>query len=80
MARLSGLTNSQGQQLRDALQAAEQTGLSPHHFDQSLVRYLVPAFNASKLGYAAVFFAVTGISIVGSYCALRLVHKPRIQE
>ena len=75
-----GLTNSQGQQLRDALQAAEQTGLSPHHFDQSLVRYLLPAFNASKLGYAAVFFAVTGISIVGSYCALRLVHKPRTRE
>jgi len=75
-----GLTNSQGQRLRDALQAAEQTGLSPHHFDQSLVRYLLPAFNASKLGYAAVFFAVTGISIVGSYCALRLVHKPRTRE
>ncbi len=75
-----GLTSRQGEQLRDALQAAEQTGLSPHHFDQSLLRYLLPALNASKLGYAAVFFAVTGISIVGSYFALRLVHKPRIQE
>jgi hypothetical protein len=24
--------------------------LQPHDFNQSLVRYLVPAFNASKLG------------------------------
>ncbi len=46
----SSLTPHQGQQLRQALQAAEQTGLQPHHFDQTLVRFLIPAFNASKLG------------------------------
>ena len=72
----NGLSAHQGQELRKALQAAEQTGLSPRHFDQSLVRYLVPAFNASKLGYAAAFFAVAIISIVGSFVAWHLVRKP----
>lgn len=72
----NGLTAHQGEQLREALQAAEQTGLSPQHFDQSLVRFLVPAFNASKLGYGAAFFTVTIISIVGSFAAWRLVRKP----
>jgi EmrB/QacA subfamily drug resistance transporter len=72
----NGLTPHQGAQLRQALQAAEQTGLSPRHFDQSLVRYLVPAFDASKLGYAAAFFAVTIISVLGVFAAWRLVRKP----
>ena len=61
-----GLTPQQGQQLRQALQAAEETGLQPHHFDQSLVRYLIPALNASKLGYAAVFFAIIVVSASGA--------------
>jgi hypothetical protein len=51
-----GSRRNRGAQLRDALQAAEQTGLQPHHFDRSLERFLVPALNASKLGYGAVFF------------------------
>jgi EmrB/QacA subfamily drug resistance transporter len=76
----NGLTAHQGAQLRDALQAAEQTGLNPQHFDQSLVRFLVPAFNASKLGYAAAFFTVAIISVVGVFAAWRLVHRPRGTE
>ena len=71
-----GLTPHQSEQLRQALQAAEQTGLQPNHFDQSLVRFLVPAFEASKLGYAAVFFSVIAVSAVGSVAAWRLVRKP----
>jgi MFS family permease len=73
----NGLTQKQGAQLRNALQAAEQTGLQPHHFDQSLVRFLVPAFNASKLGYGAVFLAVVAIAVLGTLCSARLVNKPR---
>jgi hypothetical protein len=72
----SGLSPGQGRQLRQALQAAEQTGLQPHHFDPSLVRFLIPAFNASKLGYAAVFFSVLAVSAVGAFGAWRLVRKP----
>jgi EmrB/QacA subfamily drug resistance transporter len=73
----NGLTQKQGTQLRNALQAAEQTGLQPHHFDQSLVRFLGPAFNASKLGYGAVFLAVVAVGVVGALCSSRLVRKPR---
>ena len=72
----TGLTPHQGQQLRQALEAAEQTGLQPHHFDQSLVRFLLPAFNASKLGYAAAFFSVLVVSVLGGLSAWRLVRKP----
>jgi MFS family permease len=72
----NGLTPHQGQQLRQALEAAEQTGLQPHHFDQSLVRFLIPAFDASKLGYAAVFFSVMLVSALGGLGAWRLVRKP----
>jgi hypothetical protein len=73
----TGLTAEQGQQLSQALQAAEQTGLQPQHFDQSLVRFLTPAFNASKLGYGAVFLAVLAISALGALATARLVRKPR---
>jgi len=37
----------------------------------------LPAFNASKLGYGAVFFAVSALSVVGALLAARLVGKPR---
>jgi EmrB/QacA subfamily drug resistance transporter len=70
------LSPHQGEQLRQALDAAEQTGLQPHHFDSSLVRFLIPAFDASKLGYAAVFFSVLVISIVGGLGAWRMVRPP----
>ena len=73
----SGLTSAQGAQLRDALQASEQTGLQPEHFDQSLVRFLVPAFNASKLGYGAVFLVVVGVALIGAVTSALLVRKPR---
>ena len=72
----NGLTPKEGAQLRQALQAAEQTGLQPHHFDQSLVRFLRPAFDASQLGYGAVFIAVAVLSVVGALCAARLVRQP----
>jgi EmrB/QacA subfamily drug resistance transporter len=71
-----GLTPTQSDQLRQALQAAEQKGLQPHHFNQSLARFLLPAFQASKLGYAAVFFSVMIVSALGGLAAWRLVRKP----
>jgi EmrB/QacA subfamily drug resistance transporter len=72
----SGLTPKEGAQLRQALQAAEQTGLQPHHFDQSLVRFLEPAFDASQLGYGAVFIAVAVLSVIGALWTARLVRRP----
>jgi MFS family permease len=73
----SGLTPEQGRQLGAALQAAEQTGLSPDHFDEGLVRFLVPAFDASKLAYGAVFLVVLALSVLGAGVSFALVGKPR---
>jgi hypothetical protein len=73
---LKDLTVRQYEQLRNALQAAEQTGLSPHHFNQSLVRYLIPAYRASDRGYAAAFVAVAIIALVGTGLTAFLVRRP----
>ncbi len=73
---VGGITSHQGDQLRQALQAAEQTGLQPQHFDQSLVRFLVPAFNASKLAYGAVFLVVFVLAVIGLLSSARLVRQP----
>jgi hypothetical protein len=69
---LKDLTTHQYDQLRDALQAAEQTGLSPHHFNSSFIPYLEPAYRASDRGYAAV----TIIALVGMGLTALLVRRP----
>jgi EmrB/QacA subfamily drug resistance transporter len=73
---LKDLTNQQYEELRSALQAAEQTGLNPHHFNQSLVAYLEPAYRASDRGYSAAFLAVTAISLIGMLGVARFVRRP----
>ncbi len=73
---LKDLTTRQYSQLRDALQAAEQTGLSPHHFSQSFLPYLEPAYRASDRGYAAAFVAVAIIALAGMGITARLVKRP----
>jgi len=73
---LKDLTTRQYEQLRDALQAAEQTGLSPHHFSQSFIPYLEPAYRASDRGYAAAFVAVTIIALAGMVLTAILVKRP----
>jgi EmrB/QacA subfamily drug resistance transporter len=73
---LKDLTTRQYEQLRDALQAAEQTGLSPHHFSQSFIPYLEPAYRASDRGYAAAFVAVTIIALAGMVLTAILVRRP----
>jgi EmrB/QacA subfamily drug resistance transporter len=73
---LKDLTARQYGQLRDALQAAEQTGLSPHHFSQSFIPYLEPAYRASDRGYAAAFVAVAVIAAAGVGVTARLVRRP----
>jgi uncharacterized membrane protein len=77
---LKDLAAAQHAQLRAALQAAEQTGLSPHHFNQSLVAYLEPAYRASDRGYAAAFVAVAIIALVGMGVIARLVRRPASSE
>jgi hypothetical protein len=71
----NGHTQQQAGHLCQALRAAEQTGLKPDHFEQSLVRYLERALDASKLGYGAVFLTVVVIAALGSVAVARLVRK-----
>ena len=73
---LKDLNTKQYEELRSALQAAEQTGLNSHHFDQSLVQYLQPAYKAADRGYSAAFLAVTAISLIGMLATARLVRRP----
>jgi EmrB/QacA subfamily drug resistance transporter len=70
------LTRQQYEALGSALQAAEQTGLRPKHFDQSLEGYLHPAYAASDRGYAAALLAVTVISAIGAAVSALLVRRP----
>jgi hypothetical protein len=77
---LKDLTAAQYEQLRNALQAAEQTGLSPRHFNQSLVAYLEPAYRAADRGYAAAFVAVAIIALAGMAVTASLVRRPASSE
>jgi hypothetical protein len=54
--------------------------LSPHHFNQSLVAYLEPAYRASDRGYAAPFVAVAIIALVGIGVTAGLVRPPASSE
>jgi MFS family permease len=61
--------------LRNSLEAAEQTGLRPDHFDPRLLEYLEPARAASEFGYAIAFLTVTGVALIGMVVVLRLVRR-----
>ena len=73
---LHDLTARQGQQLKEALQAAEQTGLSPGRFNPALVQFLEPAARASDRGYVAAYLAVTVVALIGVVVVARLVRRP----
>jgi EmrB/QacA subfamily drug resistance transporter len=63
----SATPNASAQQLnrlKDALQAAEQTGLHPKSFPADLARFLIPARTASDHGYAVAFLAVSAVALV----------------
>jgi len=73
---LSALTRQQGQQFKDALTAAESTGLQPKSFNSSLEQYLLPARAASEYGYSAAFLAVSVLCLVALILMIALVRKP----
>jgi EmrB/QacA subfamily drug resistance transporter len=60
----SNATTQQLIRLRDALQAAEQTGLKVKSFPSGLVRFLAPARTASDHGYAVAFLAVSAVALI----------------
>ncbi len=73
---MHGLTASQGRQLKAALQGAQQTGLSPNHFNPALVQFLGPAARASDRGYIAAYLSVTVVALIGVMVVARLVLLP----
>jgi hypothetical protein len=84
---LRDLTNSLGRspapdatagqliRLKDALQAAEQTGLRVNRFPADLVKYLVPARTASDHGYAVAFLAVSALAFVALVVTAVMVRR-----
>ncbi len=75
----SGLPNfsvGQGQRFKDALLAAEQTGLSRKHFDPHFIPYLPLARGASDHGYVVALLTVSVLAVLGAVIVARLVRKP----
>ncbi len=66
--------------LRDAFQAAEQTGLHPNSFPADLVKYLIPARTASDHGYAVAFLAVSAVSVVALVVVAIMVRRAEIDS
>jgi EmrB/QacA subfamily drug resistance transporter len=73
---LPGLTAAQAAQFKNAIMAAENTGLNPGTFDRSLARYLGAAQNASENGYSLAFLTVSAACLVALFLMFRLVRKP----
>jgi EmrB/QacA subfamily drug resistance transporter len=73
---LPGLTAQQAAQFKNALMAAENTGLRPDTFSSGLAQYLRPARDASENGYSAAFLAVSVTCLVAMFLMFRLVRKP----
>jgi EmrB/QacA subfamily drug resistance transporter len=73
---LPAVTPEAGSQLRDGLEAAQQTGLNPATFDPRVSEYLLAARAASDHGYTVVFLATTAIALVGLIVTAALVRKP----
>jgi MFS family permease len=73
---LPDLTDTQYEALRADIEAAEQTGLHPQHFDPAFASYLVPAREAAAIGYATAFLGVTVIAILGLLISAWLVRRP----
>ncbi|MCB1250103.1 MAG: MFS transporter [Acidimicrobiales bacterium] len=73
---LAGLSAQQYAQLRSGLQAAEQTGLQPDHFDPTLLPYLGATYAASQHAYIVVFLAVSAVGVLGAVATGWLVRRP----
>jgi EmrB/QacA subfamily drug resistance transporter len=75
-SRLPNLTASQALQFKNALFAAEQTGLRPKSFDPKFQPYLPLARTASDHGYIVAILVVSLLAIIGLLLVTCLVRKP----
>jgi MFS family permease len=62
--------------LKDILIGEEQTGLKVSDFGEYVQTYLIPAREASNLGYAVTFLVVTGLALIGAAASWWLVRRP----
>ena len=73
---LPDLTTTTAAALRDALGAAEATGLRPDSFDPRLREYVDVAEQASNHGYVITFLVVSGLAVAAAGLVGWLVRKP----
>ncbi|HTU84051.1 MAG TPA: MFS transporter [Solirubrobacteraceae bacterium] len=73
---LPKFTAEQGLRFKNALLAAEQTGLRPKAFGPTLERYLPLARSASHTGYTVAMLVVSVLAAVGMLIVAWLVRKP----
>jgi len=76
----SNATTQQLIRLRDALQAAEQTGLKVNNFPSGLVKFLAPARTASDHGYAVAFLAVSAVALIALVVIAAMVRRPDVKS
>ena len=75
-ASIPDLDSTSSAALRDALMAAEQTGLRPDHFDPTVAIYLDATRSASDFGYTVTFLAVSVLSLIAMVAVAALVRRP----
>jgi EmrB/QacA subfamily drug resistance transporter len=73
---LPPLTPESGIELRNALEAAEQTGLVPRTFDPQVAQYLEVTQRASDHGYVVAFLMVSALALIGAGTSAWLVRRP----
>lgn len=73
---LPSLTAGQAAQFKNALFAAEETGLNPKSFDPRLRAYLPLARSASDHGYIVAILVVSILAAIGLLLMAWLVRKP----
>lgn len=73
---LPPLTPESATAMRDAIEAAEQTGLNTTTFDPRVAQYLDVAERASDQGYIVAFLAVTVLALIGVVTSAWLVSRP----
>jgi EmrB/QacA subfamily drug resistance transporter len=72
---LPDLTSATGDALRNAIGAAEATGLHPGSFDPRVKEYLGVAEKASNHGYTITFLVVAAIALLGAGLVAWLVRR-----
>jgi MFS family permease len=73
---LPDLTNKTEVALRNALEAAEATGLQPSSFDPEVKEYLRVAELASNHAFTVTFIVVAALALLAAGLTAWLVHKP----